>query len=249
MRFFKNSLIALSFFLLIGCKPTYHLATIKTGYTTISDSMSAGDAGMDSLLVPYRKVLDAQMNEIVGHTSELMGKAKPESKLTNLLADILREAAETANGQKVDFAILNYGGIRLPTLPKGEITMGKLYELCPFDNQLVVVKLDGSQVIQMMGMIASSGGWPVSKELRLEISKKKPVNITINNVPIDNKKQYLVAMPDYVANGGDNFSFLTNSIQVATGIYLRDAIIDYFKNLEKQNIPVTSTVDGRIKEI
>ena len=127
--------------------------------------------------------------------------------------------------------------------------MGKLYELCPFDNQLVVVKLDGSQVIQMMDMIASSGGWPVSKELRLEISKKKPVNITINNVPIDNKKQYLVAMPDYVANGGDNFSFLTNSIQVATGIYLRDAIIDYFKNLEKQNIPVTSTVDGRIKEI
>ncbi|MBL0145080.1 MAG: 5'-nucleotidase C-terminal domain-containing protein [Chitinophagaceae bacterium] len=38
---------------------------------------------------------------------------------------------------------MNYGGIRLPAIPAGNITRGKIFELAPFDNIIVLQKISG----------------------------------------------------------------------------------------------------------
>jgi 2',3'-cyclic-nucleotide 2'-phosphodiesterase (5'-nucleotidase family) len=55
----------------------------------------------------------------------------------------MRIMAEQKFGKKVDAAFINYGGIR-SYIAKGEITVGKIYELMPFDNLIVLQDLKGA---------------------------------------------------------------------------------------------------------
>ena len=52
-------------------------------------------------------------------------------------ADAILEAGERAGGPRVDLAITNSGGIR-NGIPAGEVTLGSLFEVMPFDNTVVV---------------------------------------------------------------------------------------------------------------
>lgn len=238
----------LAFFLLFACSPRTHIAKVDTSYTKITDSLSHKDAAIETYLKPYRTQMESEMNEVVGYTLIEMPKSRPESYLTNLLADIIENQTELLTKEQIDLAIVNFGGIRLPVLPAGTITRGTIFELSPFDNKVIVMKLSKDQMLQMLDAIAASGGWPVSKGLHMVINNKKATDITIDNTPLSVGRKYAVAMPDYIANGGDNFSFLAGIPQEDTGYFLRDMIIDYFKDKQGKNQPVTSIIDHRITE-
>ncbi|MFT7379432.1 MAG: 2',3'-cyclic-nucleotide 2'-phosphodiesterase (5'-nucleotidase family) [Bacteroidia bacterium] len=46
-----------------------------------------------------------------------------------------------------------------------------------------------------------------------------------------NRTAYRVATNDYMANGGDNYSILTEALErIDTGIKIRDALITFVKN-------------------
>jgi 2',3'-cyclic-nucleotide 2'-phosphodiesterase (5'-nucleotidase family) len=230
----------------ISCAPRTHLATVHTGYTSINENDKATNPKIDSILKPYRAELDLTMNEIVGYTGEMLPKSKPESKLTNLLADILATHAAKVSGMKVDLAFINFGGIRLPMLPEGEITKGKIYELSPFDNKVVILQMSGAQLNKLLNAVAASGGWPVSKELRMEIIDRKPASVTIHGTPVSENATYTIALPDYIANGGDGLEFLKSIKQIDTKTYLRDAILEYFIDMKNKNQIIDAQLDGRI---
>lgn len=246
--FLKQILLALSVCLFFACTPRTHIATVSPSYTKITDSLAGADPAVEALLKPYRDQMQTEMDEVVGHTLIQMGKARPESELTNLLADIMENRTEKLIGGNIDLAIINFGGIRLPVLPAGPITRGTIFELAPFDNKVLVLRLSAEQIQQLLDRIAGSGGWPVSQGLRMVIRDRKATQVTIDGRAIEAGRRYTVAMPDYVANGGDSFSFLAGLPREDTGHYLRDIFIDYFKEKESQGLPVTSITDKRITE-
>ena len=94
------------------------------------------------MIEPYKSTLDVQMNEVIGTVSQEMTKKKPESTLGNWYADAMI-AGTKKEGYPVDFAISNYGGLRVPYISAGPLTRGEIYELCPFDNLLVIVDVPG----------------------------------------------------------------------------------------------------------
>lgn len=200
------------------------------------------------MLTPYRTELSKTMDEIVGFTAEMLPKGKPESKLTNLLADILAEQATKISGETVDLAFINFGGIRLPMLPEGPISRGKIYELSPFDNKIVLLKMTGLQLNKLLASVAASGGWPVSRGLRMEIVDRKPGQTTVNGKAVIENEIYTVALPDYIANGGDDLIFLKQIKQIDTKSYLRDAILNYFISMKNNNQIIDPQLDGRITE-
>ncbi len=214
----------LAILLFLGCK-VQHLANVSTQYIDLNHE-EASNQEIENLISPYRKELNKEMNTIVGTISEDLIKARPNSNLGNWFSDLLEEAAkEVFKDSKIDFTIHNYGGLRLSSIAAGEINKGTIFELMPFDNTLVNVELDKATVQQLLDKIADYGGWPISKSLEFRIQDSVAVDILINNKPLEDRIYY-VAMPDYVANGGNSCYFLKDAKRENSGVYIRHVIID-----------------------
>lgn len=229
-----------------GCKTVQHLATAENEYLTIEDSISIVDHPLELMVTDYRIELEAEMNEVIGINAENLVKGKVNSSMGNFVSDLLLSEAENNTGLEVDFAIQNYGGLRIRELPKGEITKGKLFELMPFDNLLVVVEMSGQDVISLCNRIAEYGGWPVSEGITFGIENEVADHIMIQGMPLDNNKKYHVAMPDYVANGGDSCPFMIGLPQIDTGIFIRHILISGVEQITAQGKQVVHNPSIRI---
>ena len=112
---------------------------------------------MEAIVSKYKTSVDSVMRIVIGTSSQYMEPKRPGSLLTNLSADIIKSEAPSVFGQPVDLAITNIGGIRNP-LMQGEITLGEIYSIFPFDNTLCLIKLKGSDLRDLFDIIASRGG-------------------------------------------------------------------------------------------
>ncbi|MDB5211829.1 MAG: 5-nucleotidase, partial [Sediminibacterium sp.] len=142
---------------------------------------------------------------------------------------------------------MNQFGIR-SYVPKGNITIGKIFELMPFDNLVVLQEVKGSVLHQFLDKIAADGGWPVSG-VTMGIKEKKAINITINGSPLNENATYTIANSDYVASGGDNCEMLRNVPQQNKGYLYRDALIEYVSNFTQQGKPVDQIIENRVVNV
>ncbi len=239
-----NALIIL-FSLFISCAPHFKVQKTETQHATISDL--AIDSATYKFILPYKQSLDAKMNEVIGFAPVALVKNFPESNLGNFFADAMMQKAlmlqniDTANL----IALFNSGGLRT-SVPQGDVHVGNMYELMPFENELVLVPLKGSELLLVLNAIAEKGGAPV-EGVRFTITNKKASTIFVHQNSLDTAKIYTIATSDYLANGGDKF-FNVDAPKnyIKTKTLLRDILIEYCKNLYKQNKPVTAVTDGRI---
>lgn len=237
----------ISILVLSGCskKQYVHVADIDTDYIRVNKYSAKEDASVKKMIAPYKEQLDAEMNVVLGIIAEDMNKAKPNSNLGNWFADLLQNIANIEYKGYVDFAVQNYGGLRVPTVAKGDLTVGDIYEVMPFDNKLVVLNLSGPKTMMLLNRIADYGGWPISSNLQFRIEDEKAVDIMIKGEPFDINKTYRVALPDYTANGGDRCTFLKEEKQEDCGKMIRDLIIEYFQN-NRPTEPIVAPTGFRI---
>ncbi len=204
------------------------------------------DADINALIAPYKAELDQEMNEVIAVLDHELTKQRPESTLGNFLADIMQVQAEKYTDREVAFAVQNYGGIRVPSVAPGDITKGKVFEIMPFDNSLLILESKGDVVQRLCDKIASSGGWPSSKGLRFVIDGEKAVDISIMGEALDHDKTYTYALPDYIANGGDGSDFLSQEKRIDTKKLIREVMIDYLTELTASGETVRQEITGRI---
>ena len=161
---------------------------------------------------------------------------------------ILKKANEyykPQDGIKAHLCILNSGGLRT-ALPKGEITRGKIFELMPFENELTVVTLSGKNALLLFEYLAKAGGAPVSG-IKMGIENEMPSRIFVNGEPFDSLKTYKVVTSDYLANGGDKYSFFKEPLQREDlRVKVRDAIMEFIMEEKQNGKALNSHFDGRI---
>ncbi len=233
--------------LLSSCSTTQHIAKVSpTGYELTKDAGIKPDSAIQQLIIPYRKELVAEMSNIIGYAAQDLDRGTPESTLGNWVGDLLHQKAEQYYGKKVDFAISNAGGLRLSSIPQGPITTGMIYELMPFDNMLVIMHLKGELVSTLFDHMAAKGGWPVSHQVRYQIKERKAVNITINGSILDPKAIYTIALPDYVANGGDDSGFLKGQEHKNLNLLVRDAMIEFVEEKWKAGEKMKAELQNRV---
>ena len=204
------------------------------------------DSAFANKIDHYTQAVNKTMNKHIGTTLHPMTIGKPESPLGNWVCDALILFSKQYMNTNVDFAIYNTHGIRQP-LPEGNITLGHIYQSFPFDNNLSIIKLKGSEVISLFQTIALRGGEAVSNEVRLTIADGKATNITIRGKAIDPTKTYTIAMPDYVANGGDQMEACLNaSSRTDYPLTIRDMIIQHLEQLATQGKALSEYTNGRI---
>lgn len=227
-----------------ACK-TYVPIQEKFSLNKINKTILADSATL-AYYLPYKDSLDKIMKIPLAELAEDLSKKMPESTLGNMMADILKIKTAAYTNQTIDVAILNYGGIRTPSLSKGTLMVEHAYLLMPFDNYLVEQILTGQQLSDYCDSLAIKGGWPVAG-IAFVIKNKKASDIRVNGIPIDLKKNYNVATNDYLANGGDGMTFLKTIPQIQTGKLYRDAIIEYWKEQTKAGKKIQSNLENRIQ--
>ena len=202
------------------------------------------DSSYISMLRPYKDSLNKEMTKVIGFATNTMYKKQPESALGNLMADCVRQMAARKYGKKVDVGMVNFGGIR-SYISKGEVTVGKVYELMPFDNLLIVQNLRGDTLLSLLNRIAEKGGWPISG-MTMQMKDNKALNVMIDGKPLDFNTIYTVANSDYIANGGDDCNMLKGIPTLNAGYVIREAIIEYITQISEQGNPIEAKTEKRI---
>ena len=242
----------LSFFVLVifavSCSTSNQPTSILYKDYRIDHKEVKPDSGVAKMLQSYTVTLNASMDKVIGFSNNTLSAKQPESALGNLMADCMKIMAEKKFNRKIDAGFMNQWGIR-SSIPKGNITIGKVFELMPFDNLVVLQEIKGSIFKQFLEKIASNGGWPVSAGVKMSIKDKKLVDVTINGKPLDENSTYVIANSDYVAGGGDNCEMLRGIPQISRGYLFRDALMEFISSFTQQGKPVDYSIENRVVNV
>ncbi|MES2005460.1 MAG: 5'-nucleotidase C-terminal domain-containing protein [Bacteroidota bacterium] len=239
--------ISILFVLTVACSSSQQTTALSYKDYRIEKDLKP-DSGLVKMLQPYAGSLNATMNKVIGFSNNNLSAKQPESGLGNFMADCIRIMAEKKFGKKVDAGFMNQGGIR-SYIPQGNITVGKIFELMPFDNLIVLQEVKGAVLKKFLDKTASDGGWPVSTGVIMGIKDKKAVNILIGGKPLDENALYVIANSDYVANGGSDCDMLRNITQQNKGYLMRDALIEFVSELTQQGKPVDFMIEKRVVNV
>ena len=164
------------------------------------------------------------------------------------VAMLVADAMRAASG--ADVALTNAGGLRAD-LPAGPITKGSVYDVIPFDNTIVRVKLTGAGLRRLLeeglanGRVSQSG-----LRYRFDLSQppeRRLLAVTLaDGAPLDEARVYTVAVNNFMASGGDGYESLVRAEQEDTGRLLRDAL-EAFLAERTRNGPLDVRLDGRIE--
>jgi 2',3'-cyclic-nucleotide 2'-phosphodiesterase (5'-nucleotidase family) len=178
---------------------------------------------IDSLILPYKEGLDTEMNQIIGKAYVDFTKNRPNGNLNNLIADILlstKKELGILNEQVI--CLQNFGGLR-STINKGNVSLGDIYKVLPFDNYIVGVKLPSNSIPKFISWMKSSNGHPIAG------CKLVKDQLIMNNQKIV-EGDFWIITSDYLVNGGDNAVFLSEHLEKKEStLLLRDVVINYIK--------------------
>ncbi|WP_428657391.1 5'-nucleotidase C-terminal domain-containing protein [Runella sp.] len=242
-------LIALFAFSFTACTRYFIGKPAQLRSIAVSDTTSAPSSALSqqiaAYLQPYHDSLDARMNAVLVKSPRRITKGGPESELGNLMSDILREMGQERLGKPVDLAITNNGGIRAD-FPAGNITLGNVYEIMPFDNELVALTLSGETMQKVIEYLAQRKEPQSGLKLVIDKASNKPVEVLIGGKPLDLQKTYTLITSDYLAISSDMAPIVKNNKGFEVLHYLmRDSIADYLRRKGQQNQELDPKKDGR----
>ncbi len=228
----KFLFLSLAILSVTSCKTPLNIATIDTQKNISLASDLPEDPQFKAIIEPYKKELEGKMNNKISYTSVDLNKSGDNSNLGNLLADYTFEgAAEWAKNNGipgVDAALINVGGIR-SSIGKGDILTKHIYEIMPFENEVIIVKMKGSDLSGLFQYyLKTQKNNPVS-HLYIETDNGMNVKELVNGKIVESNKDYYIATSDYLALGGDNMTFFAKGKMIPTGIKLRELFLEKFQ--------------------
>jgi 5'-nucleotidase / UDP-sugar diphosphatase len=236
------------------------LVAYKGEALLMTPEVSPEDFFAKEALLAYAQPVMALMGQVIAEAKvDLVGERaivrKRESNLGNLIADGM---VWKTRGAGVQIALQNGGGIRA-SIPKGPITVGKVYEVLPFGNTLVVMDLKGKEILAALENGVSqweqgAGRFLQVSGLRYAFDLARPAGSRVVRVevktekgfaPLDLEATYRVVVNNFIANGGDGFTVLKEAqgYRVDTGFSDAESFMDYLKELKA----VEAQVEGRIE--
>ncbi len=203
--------------------------------------------------------LDGIRTQVVAGTSADIDGSRDvcrvqECEMGNLVADAMLARVKS---QGIDIALMNAGGIRA-SIGAGEVTMGDVLTVLPFQNTLSTFSLSGADVVAALENGVSeveevAGRFPQVAGVQYVFDPSSPVGERIVDVlvagedgfaPIDLDAIYGIVSNDYVRKGGDGYAVFADR---ASDVYdygpSLDAVVADYLAASGSYQP---TLDGRI---
>jgi len=221
------------------------IASISSAtYIHITESEESKE--IQKAIAPYRGDMQSKMRQVVGFADGPLEKGKPNAPLGNYLCDLMTSYARKNLGlNNIDASIFNNGGFRIP-LPGDSIRVETIFELMPFENELVVVELPADSMNSLAVYLQRRGGEPISRDIELEFVGGKIERYLVGEEEIDRAKIYYILTSDYLSGGGDNMNFFRGMKVKSTGVKLRDAIIYAMTEEFKEGKKAFGKIDNRL---
>ena len=245
----KHFVVFITFLGVCSCKqPTKSLVRIEGKQIPI-DSTIVKTQTIDEFITPFRKRINEVLDSTLTYAPKPISKEDGEFNTSagNLMADIVLSEAnpifKSRTGKEIDLVLLNHGGIR-SIISAGKVSARNAFEVMPFENNIVVAAIKGSDVNDMVDFLISSGRAHPISGMQIVLDKDKKLrSALINGKPIAPERTYYIATSDYLVAGGDKMGFFKNNTIITDTDYLiRNAMIDYFKKVDT----LESVVDNRI---
>lgn len=217
---------------------------------TYHEGAPPADQAVTGLVNYYQQLVTPVVNQVIAAAAYDLTReqnAAGESALGNLIADAQRWKMNT------ELAFMNPGGIRT-NLSAGEVTWGELYTIQPFGNNLVKMKLTGSQIdtlleqqwkdqpypriLQVSGLCYT---WNPQKPAGERV---EPTDVFVRGQPLELNKSYTITVNSFLADGGDKFFVLKEGAEREMGPADLDALIEYLRQLSQ---PFGAAIEGRIE--
>lgn len=224
----------------------YEMPAISDGVLlTLFEDQFLPDAEIADAIAANQAIAEEGMDDIIGEAAIHLSKTGngAQSLIGNLVCEAMLDYADA------DFSFLNLGGIR-GEINMGPITYRDVFNVMPFDNQIVLMEINGAFVKEIIEFRVSGGrhGLRVAG-VNVEYSKKRKnfdrvTKLLIGGKPLDPEKIYRVTTTDFLLQGNAGLSMLTKVSEDKITRYemnLRDAIVDYIR----KNSPVTTKIDNR----
>lgn len=209
------------------------------------------DRQVSTIIADYEKRLDKTFREVIGRSDTFLDGERDhirfeETGLGNFVADIMKERTG------VQIALINAGSLRA-SLKKGPVTMGDVYSVMPYANELLVTRLTGKDLEEVLQRAVRStrededGGFLQISGITFSVSGRRPSDIRVGDrsLPLDRNTAYTVAVPAFLSTGGDGYAVLKGRTYENTGLLLRDLVIETIR----QRGVISGKKEGRIRRM
>lgn len=228
--------------------------TSISGEPILLDASVAEDEAAVARMKELAKPLEELRNKVVSDSAELIEGSREvcramECPMGNLVADAMLERVKD---QGIDIAIQNGGGLRA-SIDAGEVTMGEVLTVLPFQNTLSTFQVTGATMVEALEngvgqMEEGAGRFPQVAGMSYTVDPAAEAGSRISDVmvggaPIEMDKVYGVVSNNYVRNGGDGYKMFVDAENAYDfGPDLADVTAEYLA----ANAPYKPFTDGRI---
>ena len=193
------------------------------------DLLKKENDGVRAIIDQYNN--NKELEKVVGIAeTQIEGKDELGSLMTDAITSQI----------KVDFAFQNKGGIRINSIPEGNITLRDVYKLDPFNNQVVLYSMKAEEIKSLICY-----GYQHEQDIDLQVSGMT-YKITLDGQqhcskvemfdksghPLDPAKEYGVAMNGYMAS---TYKFNHADPGTTTVFTTSDVLIQYLRAVKKVN--------------
>ena len=228
--------------------------TEAVGEPLVMDAAVAEDQDTVDRVSEAAVPLEGIRNKVVAQTNEAIGgdravcRAK-ECTMGNLIADAM--LARVA-GQGIEVAIQNGGGIRA-SIDAGDVTMGEVLTVLPFQNTLSTFQVTGETLVAALENGVSqveegAGRFPQVAGMTFAFDGSQPAGSRVSDVmvggtPIDMARVYGVVSSNYLRGGGDGYKMFRDAANAYDfGPDLAEVTAEYLA----KHAPYKPYTDGRI---
>jgi 5'-nucleotidase/UDP-sugar diphosphatase len=223
---------------------------VDHAYIPITDKI-VPDPQVAAIVAAYQRRLGNRFREVIGRADAFLEGEREqiryeETALGNFVADIMLEYT----GARI--ALINAGALRA-SIEKGPVTVEAVFKAVPFPNELTVMELTGAEIEQCLKRAVSGsradqdGGFLQVSGITFEVRGRSVANVRVGQErqPLQPQTVYKVAIPDFMAMGGDRYTVLNDKPYLSTGLPLRELIVD---TIRRRGV-ITAQEEGRIRRL
>lgn len=228
--------------------------TSATGDTILLDASVAEDPAAVARVAELAGPIEEMKSRVVADAAAPIEGDRSvcravECAMGNLVADAMLDRVKD---QGIDIAIQNGGGLRA-SIDAGEVTMGEVLTVLPFQNTLSTFQVKGETIVAALENGVSqiedgAGRFPQVAGMSFTVDPaaepgSRISDVMVGGAPIDPAKVYGVVSNNYVRNGGDGYAMFEDAMNAYDyGPDLADVTAEYIA----ANSPFAPYTDGRI---
>ena len=201
------------------------------------------DTRLTAMIDAYARLSAPLENRVVAkvsHELPMMGWNPVATQLGNLIADAQLHATAAPDKGAAVIAINNQTSVRVSIIPDadGSVTYGSLFKVQPFQNDLIVMTLTGSQLKRELEyqftsartLLDVSAGFSYTWDASRALGEKVLANsMRLNGVPIKPDLQYRVTVNRFLADGNEGHTVFNEGTERYVSVLDLDALVAYLR--------------------